>query len=214
MAEKKSHIYVLAGTNGAGKSSIGGAMLLEEDVAYFNPDEATRRILAANPETSLAQANSLAWNEGRRLLERAIEERLDFAFETTLGGHTITALLQKAAEEGIEVRIWFVGLASPELHMQRVRSRVEAGGHDIPEQKIRERYNTSRANLIDLLPWLAELRIYDNSAEADPKIGSKPRPKLMLHMEAGKVVTMGEVTEETAWVKPILAQALKVDREK
>lgn len=189
-------------------------MLLQKDVAYFNPDEATQRILAANPETSHGVANSLAWKEGKRLLERAIEERLDFAFETTLGGNTITALLQKAIQEGIEVRIWYAGLSSPELHIKRVRSRVEAGGHDIADEKIRERYNNSRANLIDLLPGLAELRVYDNSSEADPKTGNKPRLKLMLHMEEGKIVSMGEVTQETAWAKPILAQALKVERGK
>jgi len=58
--------------------------------------------------------------KGKRLLERAIAERLDFAFETTLGGHTIGALLHAALAAGIDVRMWFVGLSSPELHMARV----------------------------------------------------------------------------------------------
>ena len=67
-------IYVLAGTNGAGKSSIAGAMLLRQRVEYFNPDEAARRILAANPGISQTQANSAAWHEGRRLLERELKK--------------------------------------------------------------------------------------------------------------------------------------------
>ncbi len=100
---------MLAGTNGAGKSSVAGAMFRRSGADYFNPDEASARILAANPGITTAEANSVAWHEGKRLLERAITERLDFAFETTLGGKTITALLQEALGVGIEVRVWFVG---------------------------------------------------------------------------------------------------------
>ena len=117
-------IYVLAGTNGAGKSSIAGAMFLAQGTGYFDPDEAARRILAANPGLAQAEANSAAWNQGRRLLERAIAERLNFAFETTLGGRTIPALLGAALSAGVEVRIWYVGLRSAALHIARVRARV------------------------------------------------------------------------------------------
>ena len=109
-------IYALAGTNGAGKSSIGGAMLLQKGVEYFNPDEAARLILSANPGITQAEANSAAWNEGRRLLERASLERHSFAFETTLGGHTMIALLDRALSNGLEVRVWYVGLSSPECY--------------------------------------------------------------------------------------------------
>ena len=89
-------IYVLAGPNGAGKSSVVGAAIREKGADYFNPDEATRRIRAANPDISQRDANSAAWQHGRRLLEKAIAERLEFAMETTLGGDTIAALLRRA----------------------------------------------------------------------------------------------------------------------
>src|SRR5438270_5452312 len=115
-------------------------MLLQQGVEYFNPDSATKRVLQANPGISLNEANSAAWYEGKRLLERAIREALDFAFETTLGGQTITALLENAIAKGIEVKVWYVGLSSAELHVKRVRSRVAKGGHSIAEEKIRERY--------------------------------------------------------------------------
>jgi predicted ABC-type ATPase len=207
-----SRIYVLAGTNGAGKSSIGGAAFRAQGAGYFNPDEATNRILAANPGTALARANSAAWDEGKRLLERAIAERLDFAFETTLGGHTITALLDAALSDGIEVRVWYVGLSSPELHMSRVRARVAKGGHDIPAAKIRDRYDRSRVNLIHLLPKLTELRLYDNSDEADPDAGATPEPKLLLHMVRGKMVGRPNLGRTPEWAKPILAAASRLLR--
>jgi predicted ABC-type ATPase len=98
--KKIPRIYVLAVTNGAGKSSIAGAMLIEEGVEYFNPDEGAELIRVANPGITLEESQSAAWDEGRRLLERAINERLDYAFETTLGGRTIPALLEKAMEIG------------------------------------------------------------------------------------------------------------------
>jgi len=202
-------IYVLAGANGAGKSSIGGAAFLQHGVEYFNPDEAARRILAANPAITQEDANSAAWHEGKRLLERAIAERLNFAFETTLGGNTIPALLERALESGIEVRVWYIGLNTPELHVTRVRSRVERGGHDIREAKIRERYYRSRLNLVGLIPKLTELRVYDNSEEADPHTGAAPKPILILHLDKGKIVNSCDLTTAPEWTKPILLAALK-----
>lgn len=180
-------------------------MLLHEDVEYFNPDEAARRILSANPGITQTEANSAAWHEGKRLLERAIAERGSFAFETTLGGRTIKALLDRALSERIEVRIWYVGLSSPELHIARVRSRVRRGGHDIPDETIRDRYNASRLNLIELLPKLTELRVYDNSKEADPFRGIAPEPTLILHLARGAVVRSCDLRLAPEWAKPILA---------
>src|SRR5207249_9748818 len=174
-----SPIYVLAGTDSPGKSRLMGAMLFQQGVEYFDPDEAAQRVFLANPGISQLEANSAAWHEGKRLLERAITEKLDFAFETTLGGKTIADLLDKALSERIEVRIWYVGLDSVERHIARVRSRVAQGGHDIPEEKIRERYTQSRLNLIRLLPRLTELLLYDNSKEADPRTGRTPKPGLV-----------------------------------
>lgn len=205
-------LYVLAGTNGAGKSSLGGAMFRESGADYFNPDEAALRLRSANPGMAQEEANSAAWRQGKRLLERAISERLNFAFETTLGGHTIAGLLRQALSEKIEVRIWYVGLATPELHIARVRSRVAAGGHDIPEARIRERYEKSVLNLVDLMPKLTELRVFDNSEEGDPRRGLAPRPRLLLHMNHGKIVDSCELTRTPEWAKPILVTAMKLAR--
>jgi predicted ABC-type ATPase len=202
-------IYVLAGANGAGKSSIAGAMFWRQGIAYFNPDEAARRVLTANTHITQEQANSAAWREGKRLLECAIAERLNFAFETTLGGKTMAALLEKAISTGIEVRIWYIGLSSPELHIARVRARVARGGHDIPEDRIRERYHHSRLNLIRLLPRLTELLVYDNSEEADPATGTAPNPVLILHLSGGKVIESCDLALVPDWAKSIVMAALK-----
>ena len=152
-------IYVLAGTNGAGKSTIAGARFRASGGEYS--------ILTKRPAASSPRIRPLAGTRRTRrhgitaggCLERAIAGRLTFAFETTLGGDTIAALLDDALDARLAVRVWCVGLDTVERHIARVRRRVARGGHDIPDQKIRERYDRSRLNLIRLLPRLTELRL-------------------------------------------------------
>jgi predicted ABC-type ATPase len=205
-------IYVLTGVNGAGKSSVVGATIRDKGGEYYNPDEAARTIMAANPGLGQTEANAAAWEQGRRLLQRAIDEGLDFTFETTLGGNTMPALLAEAATRGIEVRLFFVGLDSAEAHIERVRQRVRAGGHDIPEDAIRRRYRHSRINLIKLLPALTELRMYDNTATADPATGQAPTPVLVLHMQGGRIVGPPDLTATPGWAQPIVAAALELSQ--
>lgn len=205
----KPSISVLAGTNGGGKSSVAGASIRARGGQYFNPDETTRRILEAQPGIGLEAANSRAWKEGKRLLEEAISTRREFAFGTTLGGNTIPALLEQAHHAGLSVRVWYVGLASPELHVARVRARVARGGHDIPESKIRQRYDRSRENLVRLLPGLAELWIYDNSVEADLEHGAAPSPLLILHALEGRIVHTCDVHKVPDWAKPLFVAAFR-----
>jgi predicted ABC-type ATPase len=205
-------IFVLAGVNGAGKSSIGGALLRQIGLEYFNPDE-VGRIIREEIGCSTEEANALAWREGKERLENAIRSRHNFAFESTLGGDTISGLLRKAALAGIDVMVWFAGLSSPEQHIERVRARVAAGGHDIPEAKIRERWNGSRRNLITLLPYLTELRVFDNSRERDPA-GTIPPPRLLLHWRCGAVIapSVRSLRSTPDWARPIIAAALGLQR--
>jgi predicted ABC-type ATPase len=205
-----SQIFVIAGVNGAGKSSIGGATFRQLGADYYNPDEATRKFISADPTITQAEANSRAWQEGVLLLRRAIELRQDFVFETTLGGNTIRDLLKYAAAQGIEVHIWYVGLVTPDLHIRRVRARVSRGGHDIPEARIRERYVNSKRNLIELLPSVTALKVFDNSNEADPQLGIVPVPTLLLWIEHGRILYSVETKNSPSWAKAILRAARRI----
>ena len=206
-----SCIYVLAGVNGAGKSTIGGAAFRAFGADYYNPDEVARKLITSNRGLQQTEANSRAWRAGLAMLERAIAGRLDFAFETTLGASTIPRMLAQAAAQGIEVRIWYAGLATAALHIARVRARVARGGHAIPEQAIRRRFEHSRLNLIQLMPVLTALRVYDNSAEADPAAGKTPTPQLLLHMERGRSMNLHDLPHAPDWAKPLIAAAMKLD---
>ena len=201
----------LAGTNGSGKSSVAGAFLRAHGGTYFNPDELARGLATSQPSLAIREANSLAWHEGKQRLETAIAAGDDFNFESTLGGQSITRLLQHAIDVGADVVVWYVALASPELQLERVRARVTEGGHDIPEAEIRKRYDTSRLNLIELMPGLAELRVYDNSQHADLANGEAPEPRLILAMTKQKIVDHCDLVTAPVWAKPILAAAFAID---
>lgn len=202
---------MLAGVNGAGKSSIGGHLLSRAGLAWFNPDTFARELVAATGCDQTA-ANAAAWNEGQRRLSDALKQRRSFAFETTLGGHSVAERL-KSASQTHDVLVWFCGLATPELHIARVQARVITGGHNIPEAKIRERWTASIANLIALLPHLAEVRVFDNSASAAPgEPISDPQP--VATIQYGRLAWPSETEAETLartpdWAKPILEAALR-----
>lgn len=215
MTEDRATILVLAGTNGCGKSSIAGSALRAHGANYFNPDEVTKKLLDEAPALSLLEAQSKIWNEGRARLEAAISHRQNFAFETTLGGKTMTRLIHEAIDAGLRVKMWYAGLESSDLHIARVAQRVAQGGHDIPADRIRERYNASRLNLVSLVPRLYELRLYDNSEEHDPALGDAPRPRLLLHLKGGKIAAPGPeaLAATPEWAQPIVARALEMRRD-
>ena len=208
-APQKADITVLAGVNGAGKSSIGGARIRESGAEYFNPDEVARAAMKASPGMGQKQANAFAWQTGKIRLEAAIAEGAHFVFETTLGGDTITRLLLDAAVGGATVHIWFVGLESVELHLKRVAARVKKGGHDIPESDIRKRWIGSHANLIRLIPHVTTLCVYDNSLERDPSTGAAPEPKQVLVIEGKELVfpQPEHLGGTPQWAKPIVFAA-------
>jgi predicted ABC-type ATPase len=214
--DTRPFIFVLAGVNGAGKSSVGGALLEEHGLTWFNPDSYARELIT-QLGVSLEEANARAWQHSRLQLEAALTQGTNYVFESTLGAKTIPDLLARAVETHQVVMI-FCGLSSPEQHIERVRFRVANGGHDIPESKIRERWVGSRANLIRLLPHLAQVQVFDNSAQAAPG-ESIPNPVLVLEMNEGRMVfpdpgDAHALAETPAWARPVLQAAIESESRK
>jgi hypothetical protein len=144
-------------------------------------------------------------------------QRRNYAFETTLGAKTIPNLLARAVET-YQVVMIFCGLSSPELHIERVRFRVANGGHDIPKSKIRERWVGSRANLIRLLPHLAHVQLFDNSAQAAPG-ESIPDPVLVLETIEGRMVfpdpgDAHALARTPEWARPLLQAVIESESRK
>jgi predicted ABC-type ATPase len=201
-------LYVLAGVNGAGKSSIGGYRLRQAGLDWFNPDTFARELVAGTGCTQV-EANAAAWSEGMRRFDDAMARGTGYAFETTLGGNTVPAKIAGAARTH-DVLMWFCGLSSPERHVARVAARVAAGGHDIPEAKIRERYIAAMENLIALLPAIAFLHVYDNSTDV-ARGEAIPDPLFVAGIAAGRLISPTDIDalrRTPEWAKPILEAAL------
>ncbi len=197
-------IFVLAGVNGAGKSSIGGYKLGLFKHSWFNPDDYAREYMQIT-KCDQAQANSKAWQESISRLSNAIINHKNYAFETTLGGTSIVKMLQDATQTH-DVLIWFCGLSSVEKHIERVNLRVTHGGHAIPEDKIRSRYVDSLLHLNMLIPVVSMVTVYDNSADA---VNGESIPELIdvAIIENGQLVwplTADDIRKTPKWAKPIL----------
>jgi shikimate kinase len=125
-------IYVLAGVNGAGKSSVGGHLLEQQGATWFDPDRFARELRTRTGCDQL-RANAEAWQQGKRRLRSAIDERKSFAFETTLGGNTMPAMLREASRTH-DVIVWFCGLDSVDLHLRVFdNSRPAAEDGTVPD---------------------------------------------------------------------------------
>lgn len=201
---------VVAGANGAGKSSIAGEFAADRSLAYFNPDVFAAALMQSG--RPIEEANALAWKAGYDRLRMAIDRGSGFAFETTLGGDSIIAELRRALKLRRDVHVLYVGLSSVDHHVARVKARVERGGHDIPLAKIRERYSRSLANLVTLVGKASTVQVFDNSTETDDGV---PSARLVFRMRGKKIVEPSpSVLLQTCpdWAKPIAAAAIRAAR--
>lgn len=157
-----AHLVILAGPNGAGKSTLAPALLRDTFglLDYVNADT-----LAAG--LSAFRSEEVAFAAGRLVLMRLhspAHEREDFAFESTLAARSYTRWIAELQQHGYSLHVLFLWLQTPELAVQRVKERVRAGGHDIPEAVIRRRYRRGIINFMELYqPLTATWRVYDNS---------------------------------------------------
>lgn len=170
MAEqKKRNLYVIAGCNGAGKTTASFTVLPEmlDCREFVNADEIAKGLSPFNPEGVAIQA-------GRLMIDRIIhllKEGETFAFETTLATRSYIKLIQQAQKRGYFVTLLFFSLSSPEQAVARVAKRVSQGGHNIPLEVIHRRFHAGLQNLFQLyIPVVDYWALYDNSTVPSAKI--------------------------------------------
>lgn len=158
------NVIVIAGPNGAGKSSAAPELLSNHlrIMSFVNADVIARGLAGFAPETVNVAA-------GRIMLARLRElaaERRDFAFETTLASRTFAPWIAALCSSGFEFHLYYLWLDSADLAVERVRRRVESGGHSVPEDAVRRRFVRSAHNFFHLYrPIATSWRVFDNSAE-------------------------------------------------
>jgi len=142
------NLYVISGCNGAGKTTASYTVLPEilDCKEFINADEIARGLSPFNPDKAAIEAGRIMLTK----IDKFIKKGLDFAFETTLSSKSYLHTINEAKENGYEVTLLFFWLDSVELAIERVKTRVAEGGHDIPEKVIRRRYYAGIKNLFDL----------------------------------------------------------------
>jgi predicted ABC-type ATPase len=156
------NLYVISGCNGAGKTTASYTVLPEilDCEEFINADEIARGLSPFNPDKVAIEA-------GRIMLVKINEflrKKLDFAFETTLSSKNFLNTIKKAKEKGYEVTLLFFWLDSVELAIERVKTRVAEGGHDIPEKVIRRRYYSGIRNLFNLYMSVCDYWMITNNS--------------------------------------------------
>lgn len=131
-------LYIISGCNGAGKTTASYSLLPEmlECSEFVNSDEFAKSLSPFDPSLASIQASRYMLMKIRYLLKK----EKDFAIETTLATRTLLKIVKNAQAAGYTVTLLYFWINSPELAVERVRARVEAGGHNIPEETIRRRY--------------------------------------------------------------------------
>lgn len=151
-SKRKTMVVVYAGPNGSGKSTITN--LLDPFGEYINADDIKR-------VTNCSDLEAAVFAQNRR--EQCIIDHRDFTFETVLSTTRNLELLKQAKANDYFVRCFYVLTASSDINAARVKNRVNNGGHSVPEEKIRSRYDKALALIPELIPICDICNIYDNT---------------------------------------------------
>ena len=155
-------LYIISGCNGAGKTTASYSLLPEmlDCSEFVNSDEFAKGLSPFDPSKASIQASRFMLMKIRYLLKR----QQDFAIETTLATRTLLKTAKQAQSAGYTVTLLYFWLNSPDMAVERVRARVEAGGHNIPEETIRRRYSRGIFYFFNLYAPISERWILaDNS---------------------------------------------------
>lgn len=164
-------VYVIAGPNGAGKTTFARTFLPEEVrcLQFVNADLIASGLSPFDPTAAAVRAGRLMLGEIGRLMN----EKTDFAFETTLSGRSWLLWFKRLKAREYGINLFYLWVDSPELAVNRVAERVRQGGHHVPEDVIRRRYNRGLSNFFQVYSPLADnWTLFDNTASWPVRIAS------------------------------------------
>ena len=158
----KKVFYLFAGVNGAGKSTLYNLAMINKNIKNsirINTDEIVKEIGDWKNNSDQIKAAKIAIN----LRNDCFINGKSFNEETTLTGKTILKTIDRAKELGYELQLFYVGVSSPEIAKERIKNRVEKGGHNIENNIVEKRYYESLKNLKDVISKFDKVQLYDNS---------------------------------------------------
>jgi predicted ABC-type ATPase len=162
------NLFIIAGCNGAGKTTASYTVLPEmlNCKEFVNADEIAKGISPFQPEKAAIDAGKIMLSR----IDELIALQIDFSFETTLAPRYFVNLIKEAQSKGYFVTLVFFWLNTVDLAIERVKMRVSEGGHNIPEETIRRRYKSGIRNLLDLYIPVCDYWILINNSENPFKV--------------------------------------------
>ena len=157
-------IWLLAGGNGAGKSTFYRLFLAPRGIKLLNADLIAKEINPENPEKVSYEAANLVG----RLLEDLLDQGISFCYETVFSHGSKIDFVAKAKAQGYKIILVYIHLEIPELNEARVQQRVTEGGHDVPADKIYNRIPRTMKHISTILPLVNEARFLNNSSRKNP----------------------------------------------
>ncbi|MFY9823088.1 MAG: AAA family ATPase [Thermoanaerobaculia bacterium] len=170
LARAEPVLVFLAGPNGAGKSTFFRDYLQELNLPFVNADEMALRLRESSRPPEPEDVDGIAFEMTERLRLSLLARRQSFCTETVFSDPQGAKLdfLKQARASGYWVCLVFIGLSDSELSTARVMQRVAAGGHDVPDEKLRGRFSRTLANLQNAVSIAHEAFLFDNSSDRDP----------------------------------------------
>lgn len=178
---------IFAGVNGAGKSTLFYLEKSSDLGIRLNCDEILSSLGLIWEES---RAQILAGKKLLQLQRECIESGVSFNQETTLCGQSIFNAVKQAKEAGYTILLRYVGVETAEIAKERVRKRIESGGHGISDETIERRFVTSQENFLKIYPLCNDVIIYDNTKQ----------------MQCAAMITNGKIAvlRKIAWVNELL----------
>lgn len=157
-------LWILAGGNGAGKSTFYDRYLKDKGLSFVNADRLAKEISSRQN----AEVIRAAQEQAMKACTQKITDGETFCFETVFSHPSKLELIKQAKSKGYEVNLVFIHLKESELNAARVLQRVENGGHSVPYEKIKSRIPRSVTNLKVAIRLVDNVALVDNSSSQDP----------------------------------------------
>ena len=162
------NLYVIAGCNGAGKTTASYTILPEmlNCQEFINADEIAKGLSPFDPDRATIEAGRIMLTK----VKKNLKDQIDFAFETTLSTKSYRNIIRQSKSLGYKVTLLYFWLESVDLAIERVRTRVSEGGHDIPNNVIRRRYYSGIKNLFEIYIPICDYWLIMDNSEIDSQI--------------------------------------------
>ena len=170
---KVRNVYIIAGSNGSGKTTFANKFLPEYAKCqnFVNADLIAQGLSPFSPRAAAIKA-------GRLVLEQICSlaaKNVDFAFETTLSGKSYVRLIRALKKKGYVINLFFLWIPNAEFALSRIKDRVASGGHDVPAVDVKRRFSRGIYNFLKYYKPLSDTWLLFNNADAIPRLIAKEK---------------------------------------